>query len=71
MKAKIRNSLGSFESNQECRKEHAPGGNGNLGCGTGQAMLKSTKEERIAMAREGKPDREEHKSTTAIRKSKW
>ncbi|KAI1809040.1 SDA1-domain-containing protein [Poronia punctata] len=35
------------------------------------AMLrKSTKEERIALAREGKPDREEHKSTSAIRKSK-
>jgi len=35
------------------------------------AMLrKSTKEERIAMAKEGKPDREEHKSTSAIRKSK-
>ncbi|GAW13226.1 hypothetical protein ANO14919_026060 [Xylariales sp. No.14919] len=35
------------------------------------AMLrKSTKEERVALAREGKPNREEHKSTTAIRKSK-
>ncbi|KAI1433192.1 SDA1-domain-containing protein [Xylaria sp. CBS 124048] len=35
------------------------------------AMLrKSTKEERIALAREGKPNREEHKSTSAIRKSK-
>lgn len=35
------------------------------------AMLrKSTKEERIALAREGKPGREEHKSTSAIRKSK-
>jgi protein SDA1 len=31
---------------------------------------KSTKEERVARAREGKPDREEHKSTQAIRKSK-
>ncbi|KAI0393249.1 SDA1-domain-containing protein [Xylariaceae sp. FL0594] len=35
------------------------------------AMLrKSTKEERIARAKEGKPDREEHKSTSAIRRSK-
>ncbi|KAI0407112.1 SDA1-domain-containing protein [Xylaria palmicola] len=35
------------------------------------AMLrKSTKEERIALAKEGKPNREEHKSTSAIRKSK-
>jgi protein SDA1 len=35
------------------------------------AMLrKSTKEERVALAKEGKPDREEHKSTSAIRKSK-
>ncbi|KAK4173957.1 SDA1-domain-containing protein [Triangularia setosa] len=36
------------------------------------AMLgkKSTKEERVALAREGKPGREEHKSTQAIRKSK-
>ncbi|KAK4197901.1 SDA1-domain-containing protein [Triangularia verruculosa] len=36
------------------------------------AMLgkKSTKEERVERAREGKPGREEHKSTQAIRKSK-
>lgn len=33
-------------------------------------LRKTTKEERVAMAREGKPDREEHKSTQAIRKSK-
>ncbi|KAI6084296.1 SDA1-domain-containing protein [Hypoxylon rubiginosum] len=33
-------------------------------------LRKSTKEERIALAKEGKPDREEHKSTQAIRKSK-
>ncbi|TLS22673.1 uncharacterized protein PpBr36_06432 [Pyricularia pennisetigena] len=32
-------------------------------------LRKSTKEERIALAKEGKPDREEHKSTKAIRKS--
>ncbi|KAK4183875.1 SDA1-domain-containing protein [Podospora australis] len=31
---------------------------------------KSTKEERVALARDGKPLREEHKSTQAIRKSK-
>ncbi|KAI0472352.1 SDA1-domain-containing protein [Xylaria cf. heliscus] len=33
-------------------------------------LRKSTKEERIALAKEGKPNREEHKSTTAIRQSK-
>lgn len=33
-------------------------------------LRKSTKEERLAMAKEGKPDREEHKSTQAIRKAK-
>lgn len=33
-------------------------------------LRKSTKEERVAMAKEGKPDRVEHKSTQAIRKSK-
>lgn len=33
-------------------------------------LRKSTKEERLALAREGKPDREEHKSTQAIRKAK-
>lgn len=33
-------------------------------------LRKSTKEERLALAKEGKPDREEHKSTQAIRKSK-
>ncbi|KAH6679917.1 SDA1-domain-containing protein [Plectosphaerella plurivora] len=33
-------------------------------------LRKTTREERIALAREGKPDRDEHKSTTAIRKSK-
>ncbi|KAB5585528.1 SDA1-domain-containing protein [Coniochaeta sp. 2T2.1] len=33
-------------------------------------LRKSTKEERLAMAQEGKPGREEHKSTQAIRRSK-
>ncbi|KUI55255.1 Protein sda1 [Cytospora mali] len=33
-------------------------------------LRKTTKEERIALAKEGKPNREEHKSTQAIRKSK-
>lgn len=33
-------------------------------------LRKLTKEERVALAKEGKPDREEHKSTQAIRKSK-
>lgn len=33
-------------------------------------LRKTTKEERVAMAKEGKPDREEHKSTQAIRRSK-
>ncbi|KAL8287968.1 hypothetical protein RB600_003749 [Gaeumannomyces tritici] len=32
-------------------------------------LRKTTKEERVAMAKEGKPDRDEHKSTKAIRKS--
>ncbi|KAK4102546.1 SDA1-domain-containing protein [Parathielavia hyrcaniae] len=35
-----------------------------------QLGKKTTKEERVALAREGKPGREEHKSTQAIRKSK-
>lgn len=33
-------------------------------------LRKTTKEERVAMAAEGKPGREEHKSTQAIRRSK-
>lgn len=33
-------------------------------------LRKLTKEERIALAKEGKPDRHEHKSTQAIRRSK-
>jgi protein SDA1 len=33
-------------------------------------LRKLTKEERVELAREGKPNREEHKSTQAIRKSK-
>ncbi|KAL6901302.1 SDA1 domain-containing protein [Trichoderma evansii] len=33
-------------------------------------LRKLTKEEKVALAKEGKPEREEHKSTTAIRKSK-
>ncbi len=33
-------------------------------------LRKTTKEERIALAKEGKPNREEHKSTQAIRKAK-
>jgi protein SDA1 len=35
-----------------------------------QLGKKTTKEERIALAKEGKPGREEHKSTQAIRKAK-
>jgi protein SDA1 len=35
-----------------------------------QLGKKTTKEERVALAREGKPAREEHKSTQAIRKAK-
>ena len=35
-----------------------------------QLGKKSTKEERVALAKEGKPARDEHKSTQAIRKSK-
>lgn len=35
-----------------------------------QLGKKTTKEERVALAREGKPSREEHKSTQAIRKAK-
>ncbi|PTB63767.1 SDA1-domain-containing protein [Trichoderma citrinoviride] len=33
-------------------------------------LRKLTKEEKVALAKEGKPDRDEHKSTQAIRKSK-
>ncbi|KOS21841.1 Protein sda1 [Escovopsis weberi] len=33
-------------------------------------LRKLTKEEKVALAKEGKPDREEHKSTQAIRKAK-
>ncbi|KAK5997762.1 Protein SDA1 [Cladobotryum mycophilum] len=33
-------------------------------------LRKLTKEEKVALAKEGKPDREEHKSTQAIRRSK-
>ncbi|EFY91744.1 SDA1 domain containing protein [Metarhizium acridum CQMa 102] len=33
-------------------------------------LRKLTKEEKVALAKEGKPDREEHKSTQAIKKSK-
>ena len=33
-------------------------------------LRKLTKEEKVALAKEGKPEREEHKSTTAIKKSK-
>ncbi|KAG7145989.1 Protein SDA1 like protein [Verticillium longisporum] len=33
-------------------------------------LRKTTKEERVALAKEGKPERGEHKSTQAIRRSK-
>lgn len=33
-------------------------------------LRKLTKDEKVALAKEGKPDREEHKSSTAIKKSK-
>ncbi|KAI0180708.1 SDA1-domain-containing protein [Hypoxylon sp. FL1284] len=70
MEASIDKAMGNRKRKQETEARHVDEGLTAEQIEAPSKLRKSTKEERIAMAREGKPDREEHKSTQAIRKSK-
>ncbi|XXG96315.1 hypothetical protein Hte_002596 [Hypoxylon texense] len=70
MEANIDKAMGNRKRKQEMEARHVDEGLTAEQIEAPAKLRKSTKEERIALAREGKPDREEHKSTQAIRKSK-
>ncbi|KAI0007245.1 SDA1-domain-containing protein [Xylariaceae sp. FL0662B] len=70
MEANIDKAMGRSKRKQETAERHADEGLTAEQIEAPSRLRKSTKEERIALAREGKPDREEHKSTQAIRKAK-
>ncbi|KAI1765230.1 SDA1-domain-containing protein [Hypoxylon sp. FL1150] len=70
MGASIDKALGSRKRKQDLESRHVDEGLTAEQIEAPSKLRKSTKEERIALAREGKPDREEHKSTQAIRKAK-
>ncbi|KAI2632682.1 SDA1-domain-containing protein [Hypomontagnella submonticulosa] len=70
MEANIDKAMGGRKRKQELEARHIDEGLTAEQIEAPSKLRKSTKEERIALAKEGKPDREEHKSTQAIRKSK-
>ncbi|KAI0384640.1 SDA1-domain-containing protein [Hypomontagnella monticulosa] len=70
MEAHIDKAMGGRKRKQEMEARHIDEGLTAEQIEAPSKLRKSTKEERIALAKEGKPDREEHKSTQAIRKSK-
>ncbi|KAI1659208.1 SDA1-domain-containing protein [Daldinia decipiens] len=70
MEANIDKAMGSSKRKKELESRHVDEGLTAEHIEAPSRLRKSTKEERIALAKEGKPDREEHKSTQAIRKSK-
>lgn len=70
LEANIDKAMGNRKRKQEMEARHVDEGLTAEQIEAPAKLRKSTKEERIALAREGKPDREEHKSTQAIRKSK-
>ncbi|KAI0830921.1 SDA1-domain-containing protein [Hypoxylon sp. FL0890] len=70
MEANIDKAMGSRKRKQEIEARHVDEGLTAEQIEAPAKLRKSTKEERIALAKEGKPDREEHKSTQAIRKAK-
>ncbi|KAI1471155.1 SDA1-domain-containing protein [Daldinia caldariorum] len=69
MEASIDKAMGS-KRKKELESRHVDEGLTAEQIEAPSRLRKTTKEERIALAKEGKPDREEHKSTQAIRKSK-
>ncbi|KAF7537040.1 hypothetical protein G7054_g4021 [Neopestalotiopsis clavispora] len=71
MEANIDQAMGNRKrKQQEAQQRHIDEGLTAEQIEAPAKLRKTTKEERVAMAKEGKPDREEHKSTHAIRKSK-
>jgi protein SDA1 len=71
MEAKIDSEMGNrLKRKKEIEARHLDEGLTAEHIEIAAKLRKTTKEERVAMAKEGKPDREEHKSTQAIRKSK-
>ncbi|KAI1099626.1 SDA1-domain-containing protein [Jackrogersella minutella] len=70
IEANIDKAMGSRKRKQEMEARHVDEGLTAEQIEAPSRLRKSTKEERIALAKEGKPDREEHKSTQAIRKAK-
>ncbi|KAI1374832.1 SDA1-domain-containing protein [Hypoxylon crocopeplum] len=70
MEANVDKAMGGRKRKQEMEARHVDEGLTAEQIEAPSKLRKSTKEERIALAREGKPDREEHKSTQAIRKAK-
>ncbi|KAI0599784.1 SDA1-domain-containing protein [Biscogniauxia sp. FL1348] len=70
VEAGIHKEIGSRKRKQEMEARHMDEGLTAEQIEAPSKLRKSTKEERIALAKEGKPNREEHKSSTAIRKAK-
>ncbi|KAI5925450.1 SDA1-domain-containing protein [Camillea tinctor] len=70
MEAGINKEMGSRKRKQDIEARHMDEGLTAEQIEAPSKLRKSTKEERIALAKEGKPNREEHKSSTAIRKAK-
>ncbi|KAI1401981.1 SDA1-domain-containing protein [Hypoxylon fuscum] len=70
MEANVDKAMGNRKRKQDMETRHADEGLTADQIEAPAKLRKSTKEERIALAKEGKPNREEHKSTQAIRKSK-
>ncbi|KAK2053780.1 SDA1-domain-containing protein [Colletotrichum caudatum] len=75
MEASLNKTLGNRSSKRQKEIERALARHADDGLTAEQIeaparLRKTTKEERVAMAKEGKPGREEHKSTQAIRRSK-
>ncbi|KAH7320844.1 SDA1-domain-containing protein [Stachybotrys elegans] len=69
--ASIENAVsGNRRKRQDMENRHADDGLTAENIEAPAKLRKLTKEERVALAKEGKPAREEHKSTQAIRKSK-
>lgn len=71
----VQKAMGSKFRKQQKHKNQNPDGHVDDGLTAENIeapirLRKLTKEEKVALVKEGKPDREEHKSTTAIRKSK-
>ncbi|KAI2471545.1 SDA1-domain-containing protein [Annulohypoxylon bovei var. microspora] len=70
IEANVDKAMGNRKRKKEMEARHVDEGLTAEQIEAPSKLRKSTKEERIALAKDGKPDREEHKSTQAIRKAK-